>query len=386
MKVAVVGAGIVGLTIAHELTRRGASVHVWDPHPAGGATWAAAGMLAPASEFQPWEGGIRGWAREAAAMFPSHIALLGTDPARIGYRPEPTLAVGWDAADGAAIEESTDRAVAAGAAFDPVPAAELRHLEPGIAPVSAAFRAPADHAVDPRALAAAIMRDLDRRAGSRSAWLTGTAIVGIDAPSAGRRDGTAAVTDTRGGRTTVDAVVLATGHKTPPTGSPGWLGTCIRPVYGDVLRLRSSRWSVPLRHTVRGVVRGRQVYLVPRADGGIVLGASDREDGATGPLTGAVGDLINDARTIYPSIAESEVVEVGARARPATRDNLPLLGAAVDDEGADLPTLVLALGAYRHGVLLSPWIARTVADEMLDAVRVPAAVAASRWEDEKRSA
>lgn len=386
MRVAVVGAGIVGLTITHELTRRGISVHVWDPHPARGATWAAAGMLAPASEFQPWEGEIRGWAREAAAMFPRHIALLGTDPSRVGYRPEPTLAVGWDAADGAAIRELADRAVAAGAEFEALPASELRRLEPGIAPVCAAYRAPADHAVDPRSLAAAITRDLDRRAGCRSAWLTEAAIVHIAAPRAGQGEGTAAVTDAHGTTTRADAVVLATGHELPPTGTPLWLRTCIRPVHGDVLRVRSGRWSVPLRHPVRGVVRGRQIYLVPRDDGGIVVGATEREDGAASPVTGAVGDLINDARTIYPSIAESEVVEVGARARPATRDNLPLLGPAVDDEGAELPTLVLALGAYRHGVLLSPWIARTVVDAVLDGARVPAAVAAARWDDEKRSA
>ncbi|MGU3643868.1 FAD-dependent oxidoreductase [Microbacterium sp. C23T] len=386
MRVAVVGAGIVGLTVAHELTVRGAAVRVWDPQPVSGATWAAAGMLAPTGEFDPWEETLREFAREAAGLFPAMIERLGVEPSAVDYSAAATITVGTDASDSAALRHLTSRASAAGGHFEPLTTSSLRRLEPGLAPVAAAWVAPGDHAVDPRALTAAIMRDLDRRAGGHAGWLTPTAVVHIDAPARDSPDRSPQVTDSAGERTTVDAIIVASGHSTRTDGLPAWVQRSVRPVYGDILRLRVGRWTAPLEHTVRALVRGRAVYLVPRAAGGLVVGATEREDGADQPLAGPIGDLLRDARAVYPAVAECEVVEVTAQARPATRDNAPLLGPAVDDHGVPIPQLHLALGAYRHGVLLSPWIARTVADTVLEGAEVPRPVAATRSPREEMAA
>jgi glycine oxidase len=148
----------------------------------------------------------------------------------------------------------------------------------------------------------------------------------------------------------------------------------LRPVYGDILRLRVPPSLRPLvTATVRGLVRGRPVYLVPREDGTVVIGATQREDGSEAVSAGGVYELLRDAQALVPAVAELELYESTARARPGTPDNAPLLGrvaarwapeGAADDDG-DVPGLIVATGFFRHGVLLTPAAAR-VCHELLD--------------------
>jgi glycine oxidase len=121
----------------------------------------------------------------------------------------------------------------------------------------------------------------------------------------------------------------------------------VRPVKGQTVRLRGP--VDLLGHVVRGAVRGSPVYLVPRADGGIVLGASSEEAGFdVRPRAGAVYDLLRDAQSLVPELSEVEFVEVSTGLRPGSPDNAPLLGYGI------LPGLVLATGHYRNGILLAP--------------------------------
>ena len=156
-----------------------------------------------------------------------------------------------------------------------------------------------------------------------------------------------------GRRRDADQVVLALGAwsgRLP--GVPA--GTVpVRPVKGQILRLRGTPL---LEGTVRALVRGRSVYLVPYGEDRLVVGATVEEQGFDPRVTvGAVLDLLRDATEVVPGLTELELVETLARWRPGTPDNGPLLGRS------PLPGLVLATGHYRNGVLLAPVTADALA-------------------------
>jgi glycine oxidase len=159
-------------------------------------------------------------------------------------------------------------------------------------------------------------------------------------------------------------VVLSAGWaSTAIAGLPANAAPPLRPVKGQIVRLRPTpatlvAGSSPslLNRTIRGIVQGSPVYLVPRQDGELVLGATQEEMGADTTVTaGGVWQLLRDARAIVPGITELEFAEAVAGLRPGTPDNAPVLGPA------GLPGLVLATGHFRGGVLLAPVTADVIA-------------------------
>ena len=157
-----------------------------------------------------------------------------------------------------------------------------------------------------------------------------------------------------------DVTVIANGIDAPTL----WPGLAIRPVKGEVLRLRWRRGCMPVpQRVIRARVHGRQVYLVPRADG-VVVGATQYEHGRdTAPAVAGVRELLDDACEVMPALGEYELAECAAGLRPMTPDNLPLVGRL------DERTLVAA-GHGRSGFLLAPWTAARIAAELK--VGVPA--------------
>jgi glycine oxidase len=151
-----------------------------------------------------------------------------------------------------------------------------------------------------------------------------------------------------------DATVIANGIDAPTL----WPGLPIRPVKGEVLRLRWRRGCMPLpQRVIRARVHGRQVYLVPRADG-VVVGATQYEHGRdTAPAVSGVRDLLDDACAVMPALGEYELAECAAGLRPMTADNVPIVGRL------DGRTLVAA-GHGRSGFLLAPWPADRIASEL----------------------
>jgi glycine oxidase len=145
-------------------------------------------------------------------------------------------------------------------------------------------------------------------------------------------------------------------------GLPPGLDLSLRPVYGDIIRLRVPAHLRPLLNsTVRGLVHGVPVYIVPRDDGTVVIGATQREvaleEGAAEAAVSAGGiyQLLRDAQVLVPAVAELELLECTARARPGTPDNAPLLGRVQDRTGDScIPGLIVATGFFRHGILLAP--------------------------------
>lgn len=375
--VAVIGGGVIGHGIAWEARRSGHSAVVIDDAPGSGASWAAAGMLAPVSELHYQEEDLLELMLEASGRWPGFAAGLaaaaGSDP---GYLTTPTLAVGADAADRQALLDLREVQQANGLTVEPLTIREARRREPLLSPaIASALNTPADHQVDPRLLVACFRRALARHAGgtaSGGSFVAGAA-EGYAVPdrAAGLlwRDGAVAGVTLEGGGTVVAReTVVANGlHAAALTGLPENLHLPLRPVHGDILRLAVPAHLQPLlTSTVRGLVRGIPVYIVPRQDGTVVIGATQREDALgkdSGTSAGAVSaggvyQLLRDAQVLVPAVAELELLECTARARPGTPDNAPLLGRVPLEDGpsgqSHVEGLIIATGFFRHGVLLTP--------------------------------
>ncbi|MBA8847441.1 glycine oxidase ThiO [Microcella alkalica] len=358
--VAVVGAGVIGLAIAWSLARAGRAVCVIDPDPAGGATFAAAGMLAPVSEFHYREENLLELMLASAALYPAFLGALSEVGCSTGYRASETIVVGIDSADRQSLADLHDAQQRNGLLVEPITLREARSREPMLSPgVSCAYRVRHDHHLDPRLLAAGLLKALTsiaEQAGlpggvvrQRAAGLIHAEVEDDDSMVVGVElvDGT---------RIMATEVVVANGLSAPGlVGLPPSLALSMRPVHGEILRLSVGERLHPLiTSTVRGLVRGEPVYLVPRDDGTIVVGATQREDDSARVSAGGVYRLLRDAQEIVPAVAELDLIEVTARARPGTPDNAPLLGRVAMSGGAHVAGLVIATGFFRHGVLLAP--------------------------------
>lgn len=385
--VAVIGGGVVGYGIAFAARQSGRTVALIDDAPGSGASWAAAGMLAPVSELHYQEEGLLELMLEASRLWPRFARQLerpaahpgpGTDAggSGTGYLPTPTLAVGADAADRRALADLRAVQQACGLTVEPLTLRQARDREPLLSPsISCAYQIPADHQVDPRRLLGRIMAVLAADCRFRAVPRRAAGLLW----DAGRVHG---VSLAGGGEVRAGETIVANGLAAGQLGSlPAALSLPLRPVHGDILRLRVPAHLRPLlRSTVRGLVRGVPVYLVPRQDGTLVIGATQREDALSVPAAPAAGavsaggvyQLLRDAQQLVPAVAELELLEATARARPATPDNAPLLGRVPARPGGsgDIAGLIIATGFFRHGILLTP-VAAQICVQLLNGVAEP---------------
>ncbi|MFG3283870.1 glycine oxidase ThiO [Streptomyces sp. NPDC048111] len=342
--VLVVGGGIIGLVTAWRAAQHGLGVVLVDPEPGGGAAQVAAGMLAAVTELHYGEQTLLALNVESARRYPAFAAELsevtGLDT---GYRACGTLAVALDSDDRAHLRDLHALQVRCGLESEWLPGRDCRRLEPMLAPgVRGGLRVDGDHQVDPRRLARALVAAC-AAAGVRFAhgWAERLTVVRERATGVVLADGTAL---------TADRVVLAAGSLSARLdGVPQELLPPVRPVKGQVLRLTVPPAYAPfLSRTVRAVVRGSDVYLVPRENGELVVGATSEELGWDTTVTaGGVYQLLRDAHELVPGITELPLTETRAGLRPASPDNAPLLGPTA------LPGLLLATGHHRNGVLLT---------------------------------
>jgi glycine oxidase len=152
-------------------------------------------------------------------------------------------------------------------------------------------------------------------------------------------------------------VVLAAGcHSATMPGVPEQVLPPVRPVKGQVLTLRPPPGDAPITRTVRGIVQGASIYLVPRDDGRVVVGATVEERGwDTRPTAGGAYALLRDALALVPGLDDAEVLQIRGGLRPGSPDDLPMIGPT------GLPGLVMAAGHHRNGILLTPVTAEAVA-------------------------
>ena len=368
--VAVIGGGVVGHGIAWEVQRSGRSVVVIDDAPGTGASWAAAGMLAPVSELHYQEEDLLELMLDSASRWPAFAACVAAATGEdCGYLTTPTLAVGADAADRRALMDLRTVQQANGLAVEPLTVREARKREPLLSPaIACAMDTPSDHQVDPRRLVLALRLALAGAAQGNPELSVAGAVQGFAVP--GRAAGllwegpTVAGVSLSGGGTVLAAeTVVANGLQAGALGGlPDGLELPLRPVHGDILRLAVPGHLRPLvTSTVRGLVHGVPVYIVPRQDSTVVIGATQREDALSDAVSaGGVYQLLRDAQALVPAVAELELLESTARARPGTPDNAPLLGRVQVASGPDatsaghVPGLIIATGFFRHGVLLTP--------------------------------
>ncbi|MCW7945318.1 glycine oxidase [Streptomyces hygroscopicus] len=343
--VLVVGGGIIGLVTAWRAAQRGFATSVVDPEPGGGAAQVAAGMLAAVTELHYGEQTLLALNLESARRYPDFVAeLTGATGRDLGYRRCGTLAVALDADDRAHLRELHALQQRSGLASEWLSGRECRRLEPMLAPgVRGGLRVDADHQIDPRRLVGALMTACER-AGVvfHRQWAERLTVV---------RERAAGVTTADGTGLAAGQVVLAAGSLSGRLGGlPREVLPPVRPVKGQVLRLTVPKRYAPfLSRTVRAVVRGSQVYLVPRESGELVVGATSEELGWDTTVTaGGVYELLRDAHELVPGITELPLTETRAGLRPGSPDNAPLLGPA------QLDGLLLATGHYRNGVLLTP--------------------------------
>lgn len=349
--VAVVGGGVIGLAIAWQTAQRGMSVTVVDDARVARASWAAAGMLAPASEVSYGEEALLALSLRSAQQFPQFVAELEeASGLTTDYRKCGSLLVSMDNDDHAVLSELFDFQRRLGLQSERINRRAARALEPSLHPgIRSALLVEGDHQIDNRRLLEAL-HEASRRSGVTIERDTASLVV-----EAGRVIG---VRLNSGGSLTAENVVVAGGcWSASVDGLPVEARPAVRPVKGQILRLRCDPSSPLINRTVRALVHGSRVYLVPRASGEIVVGATMEERGFDASVTaGAVHDLLRDAREVVPEIAECELIESWVGLRPGSPGNSPTIGPTTIDG------LVMATGHHRNGILLTPVTASGVAE------------------------
>lgn len=360
--VVIVGAGVIGLGIAWRLAQRGATVTVFDKGVAGaGASHAAAGMLAANVEAEPGEEALVMLGRRAQAAWPQFAAELeAASGIAVDLRREGTLVVAPTADDAARLRHGLSFQQGLGLPVEWMSGRDARRREPHLGQMAGAVFSPQDHQVDNRKLAAAL------RAAAEAAGVvirehmavtdvlaTHDHVMGVRLADA--TDVTAAVVVIAAG-----AWSRAIGGIAPPLLPP------VRPVKGQMLALQMDAAAPLIRH----VVWAPNVYLVPRLDGRLILGATVEEKGFDTTLTaGGVLALLEAAWRAVPAIEELPLGEMWVGHRPGSRDDAPILGAG-PAEG-----LFYATGHHRNGILLAPVtasaMARLIVDHEVDAAIRP---------------
>jgi glycine oxidase len=360
--VVVIGAGTIGTAIAWRCAQRGHTVALVDPAPNRGAWRTAAGMLAPITELHYAETPLFQLSRASLAGYPAFVqelAALTGQP--IAYWPCGTLSTAWDTADLAALRDLHAFGRSVGAEAQLLSPRELRELEPALSPgLPGGFLASGDHQVDPRTLHAALWAAAQAAGVRVFTSHAGVQVSGDRVTGVRLADGTMLDSPT--------VVVAAGAWSGRIDGVPAEFAAAVRPVKGQTLRLRLPG-EPRLRHVVRASVKGSPIYLVPRKDGGIVIGASSEEAGFDlEPRAGAIYELLRDAQTVLPELSEAVFEDVSTGLRPGSPDNAPLIGAA------GLAGLIHASGHFRNGILLTPVTADAVA-ELVSNGALPDAVA-----------
>jgi glycine oxidase len=347
LRAVVVGGGVIGLSCAWQLAAGGTAVVLVDAEPGSGASWVAGGMLAPVTEAWPGEERLLELGMASLTRWPDFAAALSVAAGRAastdaGLRTEGTVVVAVDSADRAELDALAEHLSRLGREVQALTGREMRRLEPSLGPaVRGGLSVPGDLAVDNRALLAALLAAL--RANPHVTF--------VGQPAVAVRPG--AVELANSSTVDGDVVVLAAGAWSAAL-HPALRGR-LWPVKGEIVRLHARPTALsPPGRTVRALVSGRPVYLVPRGGGRLVLGATQYEAGFDTEVTaGGVRDLLHDAELVLPGIAEYAIEEISAGLRPVTADNLPLVGPLE-------PGVLTAAGHGRNGILLAPITAAAI--------------------------
>jgi glycine oxidase len=356
-RVIIVGGGVIGLSIGWQLAKVGCGVSIYERNYAGrSASWSAAGMLAPLAEVHFEEKALLQLGNLSLQLYPEWVEALEADSGMsVGYRTEGTLIVGLDQDDARELKHLYESQQFLNLPCKWLTGAEAREMEPLLSPkVTAAIFSPNDHQVDNRLMVEALIVAYQRAGGSlyenmpvekieirdvkaRGVWVEGVLAKG-------------------------DIIVLAAGcWSNEIEGLPGIVKPPLRPVKGQILALQMEA-GVILQKVIR-TIRAKyltDVYLAPKNDARLVIGATNEEMGFDTRLTaGGLFELLRGAWEAVPGVYDLPIVETWTGLRPGSRDNAPILGETA------VENLVMATGHYRNGILLAPVTAREIASLVL---------------------
>jgi len=355
--VAIIGGGIIGLSVAWRLVQRGCRVNVFN---AGGprqgrscvaATWASAGLLAPGAEAEPTEDALHEFSVRSLTMWTAFARELeAAAHVPLDFREHGALVVALTRDDVCRLEHAHRDHERLGTHQQWLTRTEVGALEPDLAAtVLAARLLPNDRQIDPRAVLVAL-RDVLLASGvtMHQRWIDGVSLDGEQPRVVGHELDFPA-----------DYVVVAAGAWSRQlTGIPEPWRPAVHPVKGQMLSAEMPNATPLLRHAVFTP----RVYLVPRSSGRLLVGATVEDRGFDDSVTaGGLLHLLDGAWRVLPAIEEARIVETWCGFRPGSRDDAPLLGFRGE-------RLVYATGHYRNGILLAPVTADAIAFTICDQV------------------
>lgn len=348
--VAVIGAGVIGLSIAWRLARRGLDVAVFERAAAGaGASLAATGMLAAAAEHEPGGQEFLALALESQRQWPQfRLALEAQAGLAIDYRDCGTLVVALARDEVERLRFRYELHRRCGLATRWLNGGEVRALEPQLRPsVAAGLLCPDDHQVDPRRVMAALRAAL-LAAGGRLVEQCAVAALDI---AGGRARGVV----TAAGTCRAPRIVVAAGAWSGAV-APAGVVIPVHPLRGQALAVTTAPGTALAR-----MIWTEQIHLAPKGDGRLIVGATVEECGFDDAVTaGGLYALLEGARRAFPAIEDMPIEAVWTGFRPSSIDDAPILGET------PIAGLVIATGHHRNGYLLAPATAHAIEALMLD--------------------
>lgn len=345
-KIIIIGGGVIGLGIGWQLAKSGTSVTIFDREEAGrAASWAAAGMLAPYAEFHTEEPELLQLGIQSLSLYPQWVEELERDAEMsIGYRVEGTLIVGIEPDDTHQLRHLFKAQQQFGLDVHWLNGRDACKIEPALSPrVTSAIHCENDHQVDNRLMVSALKKAFQKYGGELYENRSVAALVIENGCVNGVR--------TEEGISHCDLAILAAGcWSTQIEGIPDDMLPPVRPVKGQMLALEMEE-GIEIKTVIR-TIRAKyptSVYLVPRSDGRLIVGATNEEMGFDERLTvGGMFELLRGAWEIVPGLYELPILDSWSGLRPGSRDNAPILGKT------PIPNLIYATGHYRNGILLTP--------------------------------
>ncbi|WP_372638153.1 glycine oxidase ThiO [Fodinibius sp.] len=355
MKIGIIGGGVIGLSIGWQLARLGMEVTLFERHRVGReASRVAAGMLAPYAEVGFEEIELMKLGQESLRLYPRFLDELSEDVPEV---PEfdrcGTLMVGIDRDDTERLKRLYEFREELELTVELITGTEAREREPLLSPkVVSAVWLPDDAQIDNRQLLKKLKEAFEGQGGVLKEE--------SEVKSVRVTDGSVQGLATASSEWPFDTVVLAAGSWSQQIGGiPGRLRPPIRPVKGQIITLEKTG-DCPLK----GIVRSPRMYLVPKEDGTIRLGATSEEKGFDKtPTAGGQKELLEDGWEVVPSIYDLPLVETTAGLRPASRDHAPVIGES------GIGGLYYATGHYRHGILMTPVTVYRLIEEITEGTK-----------------
>jgi len=350
--VVIIGGGIIGLSLGWQLLRKSVPVTIIERDVAGhSASWASAGMIAPHAEAGFEDLDLLRLDRASLKAYPQFLDELKEDSHQtVELDTRGTMIVSLDRDDTEWLRRLYDFREVLGLRVEWMGGTRARDMEPALSPkVVAAMWLPEDAQIENRELMTAL----------RTAFLNrgGTLLEHTEALEVCHKDGKATAVKTKDDEIAASKVILAAGSWSRLIkGIPDeWLPP-VRPVKGQVMT-----GTMDESCTLSMMIRSPRIYLAPKLNGRISIGASTEEKGFhTTPTIGVFRDILDEAWRTVPSIYDLEIVEFMAGLRPGSRDHAPIIGKT------GIENLIYATGHYRHGILLAPVTAYELAKVIMD--------------------